>query len=84
MGNRAANLTNTLHTGSYTTLDLGTRYAFNVVRFPWVVRFGVSNATNERYWASVFAGSPGAVSNTPETLYAGLPRIYHFTLSMEF
>ena len=84
MGNRAANLTNTLHTGSYTTLDLGTRYAFNVVRFPWVVRFGVSNATNERYWASVFAGSPGAVSSTPETLYAGLPRIYHFTLSMEF
>ncbi|OUJ00038.1 TonB-dependent siderophore receptor [Acetobacter sp. DsW_54] len=84
MGNRAANLTNTLHTGSYTTLDLGTRYAFNVVKFPWVVRFGVSNATNERYWASVFAGSPGAVSNTPETLYAGLPRIYHFTLSMEF
>lgn len=84
MGNRAANLTNTLHTGSYTTLDLGTRYAFHVVNFPWVVRFGVSNATNERYWASVFAGSPGAVSSTPETLYAGLPRIYHFTLSMEF
>lgn len=84
MGNRAADMTNTLHTGSYTTLDLGTRYAFHVHHFPWVVRFGVSNATNERYWASVYTGSPGATSGSAESLYAGLPRIYHFTFSAEF
>lgn len=84
MGNRAANLSNTLHTGSYTTLDLGTRYAFRVYQFPWVVRFGVSNATNERYWASVFMGSPGGTSNASTSVYAGMPRLYHFTLSMEF
>lgn len=84
MGNRAADMSNTLHTGSYTTLDLGTRYAFHVAKFPWVARFGVSNATNERYWASVYTGSPGATSAAAESLYAGLPRIYHFTLSMEF
>lgn len=84
MGNRAANITNTLHTGSYTTLDLGTRYGFHVARFPWMVRFGVSNATNERYWASVYTGTPSAASSSTSTLYAGLPRVYHFTLSMEF
>lgn len=84
MGNRAANVTNTLHTGSYTTLDLGTRYAFHVAKFPWVARFGVSNATNERYWASVFTGAPSGTSGASSTLYAGLPRVYHFTLSLEF
>ncbi|GBQ89634.1 TonB-dependent ferric iron siderophore receptor [Acetobacter nitrogenifigens DSM 23921 = NBRC 105050] len=84
MGNRAANVTNTLHTGSYTTLELGTRYAFNVYRFPWVVRFGVSNVTNERYWASVYTGAPSGTSGAASSLYAGLPRVYHFTLSAEF
>ena len=84
MGNRAADIQNTLHTGSYTTLDLGTRYAFHVVNFPWVARFGVSNATNEQYWASVFSGPVGGTSGATSTLYAGLPRVYHFTLSMEF
>ncbi|WP_019091558.1 TonB-dependent siderophore receptor [Komagataeibacter europaeus] len=84
MGNRAANITNTLHTGSYTTLDLGTRYAFHVSKFPWVARFGVSNATNERYWASVYTGAPSGTSGAASTLYAGLPRVYHFTLSLEF
>ncbi|ATJ89669.1 TonB-dependent receptor [Acetobacter senegalensis] len=84
MGNRAANVTNTLHTGSYTTLELGTRYAFRAAKFPWVVRFGVSNVTNERYWASVFTGAPSGTSGAASTLYAGLPRVYHFTLSAEF
>ncbi|GBQ62512.1 TonB-dependent ferric iron siderophore receptor [Ameyamaea chiangmaiensis NBRC 103196] len=84
MGNRAANVTNTLHTGSYTTLELGTRYAFRVARFPWVVRFGVSNATNERYWASVYTGAPSGTSGAASSLYAGLPRVYHFTFSAEF
>ncbi|MBO1325170.1 TonB-dependent receptor [Acetobacter sp. TBRC 12305] len=84
MANRAANIQNTLHTGSYTTLDLGTRYAFHVARFPWVVRFGVSNATNERYWASVYTGAPAGTSGAASSLYAGLPRIYHFTFSSEF
>ncbi|MCH4091605.1 TonB-dependent siderophore receptor [Acetobacter sp.] len=84
MGNRAANVTNTLHTGSYTTLELGTRYAFHVARFPWVARFGVSNVTNERYWASVYTGAPSGTSGAASTLYAGLPRVYHFTLSAEF
>lgn len=84
MGNRAANVTNTLHTGSYTTLELGTRYGFHVARFPWVVRFGVSNVTNERYWASVYTGAPSGTSGAASSLYAGLPRVYHFTLSAEF
>lgn len=84
VGNRAADYANSLHTGSYTTLDMGTRYAFHVSKFPWVVRFGVSNATNERYWASVYPGSVGGTSGNQSTLYAGLPRVYHFTLSMEF
>ncbi|NHN88403.1 TonB-dependent siderophore receptor [Acetobacter conturbans] len=84
MGNRAANVTNTLHTGSYTTLELGTRYAFHVAQFPWVARFGVSNVTNERYWASVYTGSPSGTSGAASSLYAGLPRVYHFTLSAEF
>ena len=85
VGSRAANIQNNIFTGSYTTLDLGARYAFRVVNFPWVARFGVSNATNEHYWASVYAG-PGANTNgaSASSLYAGLPRIYHFTLSMEF
>ncbi|WP_291363917.1 TonB-dependent siderophore receptor [Acetobacter sp. UBA5411] len=84
MGNRAANVTNTLHTGSYTTLELGTRYAFHVAQFPWVARFGVSNVTNERYWASVYTGAPSGTSGAASSLYAGLPRVYHFTLSAEF
>ncbi|GBR12012.1 TonB-dependent receptor [Acetobacter oeni] len=84
MGNRAANVTNTLHTGSYTTLELGTRYAFHVSRFPWVARFGVSNVTNERYWASVYTGAPSGTSGASSSLYAGLPRVFHFTLSAEF
>ncbi|MFT9257189.1 MAG: TonB-dependent receptor [Acetobacter sp.] len=84
MGNRAANIQNTLHTGSYTTLELGTRYGFHIARFPWVLRFGVSNVTNERYWASVYTGAPSGTSGAASSLYAGLPRIYHFTFSAEF
>lgn len=85
MGNRAANVTNTLHTGSYTTLDLGTRYAFRATKkLPMVLRFGVSNVTNERYWASVYTGAPSGTSGASSSLYAGLPRVYHFTLSAEF
>ncbi|MCX2560139.1 TonB-dependent siderophore receptor [Acetobacter farinalis] len=84
MGNRAANVTNTLHTGAYTTLDLGVRNTFRAAKLSWVVRFGVSNATNARYWASVYTGAPSGTSGAASSLYAGLPRVYHFTLSAEF
>ena len=84
VGNRAANIANTLYTGDYTTLDLGTRYAFSTAQYPWMIRFGVSNVTNERYWASVYPSATGSGSGATSSLFAGLPRVYHFTVEADF
>lgn len=53
-GKRAANDTNTSWAGSYTTLDLGTRYSTKINQTPTTVRLSVNNVTDERYWASIF------------------------------
>lgn len=66
-GKRAANDTNTAWAGSYTTLDLGTRYSTTFHKVPTTLRVAVNNVTNEHYWASIFpsgtdgdGGSPSA------------------------
>ncbi|WP_442959646.1 TonB-dependent receptor [Providencia sp. PROV182] len=53
-GKRAANDTNTSWAGSYTTLDLGTRYSTKINQVPTTVRLSVNDVTDERYWASIF------------------------------
>lgn len=84
-GRRAANVQNTTFAASYVTLDLGTRFAFRAAHHPWMAHFGVSNATNERYWASVYPTSlNGANANANNSAYAGLPRTFHFTIEADF
>ncbi|MFT9399922.1 TonB-dependent receptor [Acetobacter sp.] len=85
VGRRAANVQNTTFADSYVTLDLGTRFAFRAAHHPWMARFGVSNATNARYWASVYPTSlNGASASANNSAYAGLPRTFHFTLEADF
>ncbi|GAN54045.1 ferric siderophore receptor [Tanticharoenia sakaeratensis NBRC 103193] len=83
-GRRAANVTNTTFAGSYVTLDLGTRYATRVYDEPIVFRFGVNNVTNQSYWASVYPSSINGGGSATNAAVAGLPRIYHFTIELDF
>jgi len=84
MGRRAANVNNTTFAGSYVTLDLGARYAVHVYNEPMVFRFGVNNVTNQSYWASVYPTSINGGGNATNAAVAGLPRIYHFTMEIDF
>jgi Outer membrane receptor for ferric coprogen and ferric-rhodotorulic acid len=59
-GKRAANDTNSAWADSYTTLDLGARYATRIHSVPATLRLTVNNVTNEHYWASIFpSGTDG-------------------------
>lgn len=84
MGRRAADVDNRTFVGSYTTLDLGARYATHVYREPLVFRFGVNNVTNQSYWASVYPSSVNGTSSATNSAVAGLPRTFHFTMEIDF
>ncbi len=71
MGDHAVSVTNALCFGFCTMPEPGARYGFLVARFPWVVRFGVSNVTKECYRASVCAGAPGGTRR--RACMVGLP-----------
>lgn len=84
MGRRAADNENLGFVASFTTLDLGARYALHVYRTPVVLRFGASNVTNVQYWASVYPSSiDGGISATNSAV-AGLPRSFHATTEIDF
>lgn len=84
VGRRAADNENRSFVASFTTLDLGTRYGFHVYRVPMVIRFGVSNVTNARYWASVYPSSVDGGTNATNSAVADLPRSYHATTEIDF
>lgn len=64
-GKRAANDTNTAWAGSYTTLDLGTRYSTKINNVPTTLRISVNNVTNEHYWASIFPSGTDGDNGSP-------------------
>ncbi|AFJ48676.1 TonB-dependent receptor [Shimwellia blattae] len=64
-GKRAANDTNTSWAGSYTTLDLGTRYTTKINNVPTTLRIAVNNVTNEHYWASIFPSGTDGENGSP-------------------
>lgn len=70
-GKRAANDTNTAWAGSYTTLDLGTRYSTKINRVPTTLRLAVNNVTNEHYWASIFPSGTDGDGGSPSTFLGG-------------
>jgi iron complex outermembrane receptor protein len=69
----ATNVKNHSFAASYTTLDIGVRYAARVFRCDLNVRVGAINVTDTRYYSSVADGSivrsPGANTACP-----GAPR----------
>lgn len=84
MGRRAADVENRQFAAGFTTLDLGARYGFHLYRVPVVVRFGVTNVTDKRYWASVYPSSINGAANAVNSAVAGLPRTYHATTEIDF
>lgn len=84
MGGRAANAQNTLHASSFTTLDLGVRYGFHAAGLPWMARFTVSNVVNTRYWTSIYPNAINGSIGATSSAFAGLPRMYHFSLEVDF
>ncbi|GBQ90309.1 TonB-dependent ferric iron siderophore receptor [Asaia krungthepensis NRIC 0535] len=84
VGRRAADNENRQFVGSFATLDLGARYGFHVYNTPMVIRFGVSNVTDARYWASVYPSSTDGGTGATNSAVAGLPRTYHATTEIDF
>lgn len=79
---RAANNYNTTFAKGYFTTDLGIRYPFRIYKTPIAARFAVNNVTNKHYWQSVYPTSiNGGIANN--SAYAGLPRTYQFTLTID-
>lgn len=70
-GKRAANDTNTSWAGSYTTLDLGTRYTTRISTVPATLRLAVNNVTNEHYWASIFPSGTDGNGGSPSAFPGG-------------
>ncbi|CAP55891.1 TonB-dependent receptor [Gluconacetobacter diazotrophicus] len=86
-GRRAATITNSAYADAYATLDLGIRYPFFAAHHPWAARFGVTNVANTQYWSSLYpASNNGSLNNDTgaSSIYAGLPRMFHFTLEADF
>lgn len=79
---RAANNYNTTFAKGYFTTDMGIRYPFRIYHTPIAARFTVNNVTNKHYWLAVYPTSiNGGTANN--SAYAGLPRTYQFTLSVD-
>lgn len=80
---RAANNYNTTFAKGYFTTDMGVRYPFRVCNIPLAARFNVNNVTNKHYWMSVYPSSiNGGTANN--SAYAGLPRTYQGSLTVDF
>jgi iron complex outermembrane receptor protein len=74
-GQQYVNTANTQTVPSWTRLDLGARYATEIVRTPATFRLAVRNVTDENYWSGVssFGG-----------LGQGLPRTVMLSTSFDF
>ncbi len=82
---RAANAANTAWADGYTTLDLGTRYAFHVCDNPVTARLMVANVTDAHYWQSVYTGGGwSGASAAAGTAYLGDPRTVKISVTMDF
>ncbi|WP_312949922.1 TonB-dependent siderophore receptor [Superficieibacter sp.] len=77
-GSQYANAANTKKLDDYTTLDLGVRYRMhlNQQQNDMVVRVGVDNVTNEKYWASV--------EDNGTYVFQGQPRTLKVSMSYDF
>ncbi len=87
VGNRAANTTNTVWLGSYTTLDLGAKYTTkHFYGKELTVRLNVDNITDERYWASAFSGNYSGATSSSEggSAFLGNPLQARLTTSIAF
>lgn len=76
-GSQPVNVANTLEIGSWTRVDLGTRYVFVAGDKPVTLRFTVDNVANKRYWASAFDTFSAA-------LLQGQPRTFKASASIDF
>lgn len=73
-GSQAADEANTLELASWTRLDLGARYSFELGGQDLTLRTRIDNVTDRAYWAST-GGFPGAnylVLGAPRTLVVSL------------
>jgi iron complex outermembrane receptor protein len=82
-GNRAGNVNNTTWLGSYTTTDLGVRYALlDAANRRFTVRFGVDNVFDVHYWAATLPAAQNGVSAN-YAAFPGTPRIFHLSVSVD-
>lgn len=77
-GSQYADAANTKKLDSYTTLDLGVRYRMNLNadRNEMVVRAGVDNVTNEKYWSGV--------EDLGTYIFQGEPRTLKVSMTYDF
>ena len=77
-GEQSANATNTVDLESWTRLDAGVRYGFELQGRPLSLRARVENLTDEDHWVAV-GGFPGA-----NYLTLGAPRTLTVSISADF
>lgn len=80
IGKRASNELNSNWMASVSTVDFGARYSHSFEGTVATARFGVMNATNKFYWASVMPGSQTGAVGSNDTANLGAPRTYNFSL----
>ncbi|MDO5290174.1 MAG: TonB-dependent siderophore receptor [Pseudomonadota bacterium] len=74
-GSAWLNEANSAKVPAWTTVDLGLRYATRVAGTPVVLRGGVHNVANKRYWDGFWGTG---------RLNVGAPRTFHLTASVDF
>ncbi|MGK3361507.1 TonB-dependent receptor [Citrobacter portucalensis] len=85
VGRRATDNANDSWVGSYTTVDIGTRYATRLWNTPTTFRFDITNLTDRHYWTNIVPGAlTGYTGAGAASAQLGAPRQAQFSVQVDF
>lgn len=85
VGRRATDNANDTWVGSYTTVDIGSRYATRLWNTPTTFRFDIINLTDRRYWTNIVPGAlTGYTGAGAASAQLGAPRQAQISVQVDF
>ncbi|MEZ7798773.1 TonB-dependent siderophore receptor [Citrobacter pasteurii] len=85
VGRRATDNANDTWVGSYTTVDIGSRYATRLWNTPTTFRFDITNLTDRRYWTNIVPGAlTGYTGAGAASAQLGAPRQAQISVQVDF
>ncbi|CDL40360.1 TonB-dependent receptor [Citrobacter freundii] len=85
VGRRATDNANDSWVGSYTTVDIGTRYATRLWNTPTTFRFDITNLTDRHYWTNIVPGAlTGYTGAGAASAQLGAPRQAQVSVQVDF